>query len=74
MLEDTRPSLDHLETLLGLCRVTSLGVFSPHLAHEIAGTDFRQFSIVYPQILVDFQSISIDCCHFQSVSVSFDQF
>ena len=30
--------------------------------------------MVFPQILVNFQSIFIDFCHFQSVSVSFSEF
>ena len=37
-----------------------LGVFSPHLPCELTEANFRRFQWVFPQILVDFQSILID--------------
>ena len=45
--------------------------FSPHLPREIAEANFRRFQWLLLQILVGFQSISID---FLSFSISFSQF
>ena len=54
-----------------------LGVFfAPSMRNR--RSQFSAISMVFLQILVDFQSISIDFCHFQSASVrlkiSFNQF
>ena len=55
-----------------ILRAGELGFFWPHLPCEISEAHFRQFHWVFPQILVDFQSISIDfCLFFQSLSVNF---
>ena len=55
--------------------------FSPYLPCEISQAKFSAISIVFPQILVDLQSISIDFLSFsitfsqhQSTSINFNQF
>ena len=54
--------------------------FSPHLPCKISDAKFRQFQSFFVQrvsstfILVDFQSISINFCHVQSLLISLSQF
>ena len=54
-------------------RAEKLGVCFAPPSMRNRRSQFSAISLRFPLILVDFQSISTDCCHFQSVSVSFNQ-